>query len=74
MHDGSKYDVFCRLYNVFRTAMHTVFDGPLPIGIIHAYMNSIEEEMNDLVVRLLIKFLEIQRTNQGDTSMPAYVS
>ena len=69
--EPSKSGGYHLLYNAFRTAMHPIFDGPLPIGVIHAYMTSLEEEMNDLIVRLLTQFLEIQRSSEQITSIRA---
>lgn len=65
-HDGPY--VMLMFFNAFRTAVHAIVDGPLPIGLIHAYMTSLENEMNDVVARLLTQFSETSPLGQDKFS------
>ncbi|CAE6365704.1 unnamed protein product [Rhizoctonia solani] len=51
-------------------AIHSVLDVPLPIGIIHSYMTSIEVQINRLVVNISTQFFRIRnpRTEPVPTS------
>lgn len=66
---GGESYMSCKLYNAFRTAIHAVVDGTLPIGLLHAYMTSLEERMNELVVRLSTQF-SAEPKGQQDTTTP----
>ena len=44
----------------FRYSLHSIADVPLPVGLMHAYMTALEEEMNNLVVRLSVRFLNAE--------------
>ena len=46
--------------SAFRYSLHSIIDVPLPVGLMHAYMTALEEEMNSLVVRLSLRFLNAQ--------------
>lgn len=59
-----------KFYNAFRTAIHAIVDAPLPIGIMHAYMTSLEDEMNNVVVRLLTQFSETHPLSQEECTAP----
>ncbi|CAE6456185.1 unnamed protein product [Rhizoctonia solani] len=41
-------------------ALHSILDVPLPIGIIHSYMNSLEVQINKLVVNISTQFFRIR--------------
>lgn len=43
-------------------AMHSLLDAPLPVGMMHAYMTTLEVAMNKLVVDLSSQFLETHDT------------
>lgn len=59
-----------KAFYAFRMALHAIFDGPLPIGLMHGYMTSLEEEMNELVVRLLMQLSVTQSADHGNPSVP----
>ncbi|CAE6533106.1 unnamed protein product [Rhizoctonia solani] len=46
-----------------RYALHYGFDVPLPLGFIHAYMNSLETSANTIVVNLSAQFLIMRDGN-----------
>lgn len=45
--------------SAFLHSLHSILDVPLPVGLMHAYMTALEEEMNELVVRLSARFLTV---------------
>ncbi|KAH7345438.1 hypothetical protein B0J17DRAFT_639895 [Rhizoctonia solani] len=44
-------------------ALHSILDVPLPIGIIHSYMNSLEVQINKLVVNISTQFFRIRNSH-----------
>ena len=56
-----------------RYAFHTIFDLPLPIGLIHAYMTSLEIAANRIVTNLSAQFL-IAHNREPGPAMQTLVS
>ncbi|KDN40386.1 hypothetical protein RSAG8_08149, partial [Rhizoctonia solani AG-8 WAC10335] len=44
-------------------ALHSILDVPLPIGLIHSYMTSLEVQTNRLVVNISTQFFRIRNTH-----------
>ncbi|KAG8703798.1 hypothetical protein FRC09_003936 [Ceratobasidium sp. 395] len=53
-----------------RTALHALIDVPLPIGMIHAYLTSLELSMNGLVGRLSREFFQAQESEGSAVEPP----
>ncbi|KAL5641685.1 hypothetical protein ACGC1H_001979 [Rhizoctonia solani] len=53
-------------------ALHSVLDVPLPIGLIHSYMTSLEVQVNRLVVNISTQFFRIR--NAHTDPLPSSVS
>ncbi|KAF8607113.1 hypothetical protein BDV93DRAFT_603777 [Ceratobasidium sp. AG-I] len=56
--DCVQRSVVPRPLSAFLHSLHSIVDVPLPVGLMHAYMTALEQEMNDLVVRLSVRFLD----------------
>ncbi|QRV85044.1 transmembrane protein [Ceratobasidium sp. AG-Ba] len=52
--------------DALKLAVHGLVDVPLPVGIMHAYMSSIESVMNGLVGRLSAEFLGLRESQSED--------
>lgn len=63
---GARCPSSSRMFSAFKSAMHAVLDVPFPIGLMHAYMTSLEVSMNKLIVNLSVQFSTIQ----GATVVP----
>ncbi|KDN34512.1 hypothetical protein RSAG8_12385, partial [Rhizoctonia solani AG-8 WAC10335] len=51
------YQLDARAMHGMRYALHFGFDVPIPVGLIHAYMNSLETSANTIVINLSTQFL-----------------
>ncbi|KAH7337405.1 hypothetical protein B0J17DRAFT_662843 [Rhizoctonia solani] len=54
------------VFRALRLALHGM-DVPLPLGLLHAWMTSLEVRMNDLVVRLSTQYHALERSLPGST-------
>ncbi|KAJ1311893.1 hypothetical protein OPQ81_010353 [Rhizoctonia solani] len=61
-----------RLMRAVVYALHSILDVPLPIGIIHSYMTSLEVQVNRLVVNISTQFFRIRNAHTG--TVPASTS
>ncbi|CAE6402233.1 unnamed protein product [Rhizoctonia solani] len=55
-----------------RLALHYGFDLPLPLGLLHTYMNSLEVSANTIVVNLSAQFLRV-RDGSPDLVVQTYL-
>ncbi|KAG8735303.1 hypothetical protein FRC10_010753 [Ceratobasidium sp. 414] len=64
------YDAYWYLSRVtqgLRLATHGIIDVPLPIGILHTWMTTLEVRMNGLVTRLSTEYHSLERGVSGST-------
>jgi hypothetical protein len=57
-----------KLVQGLRYSLHSILDVPLPVGLVHTYLNSLENSMNTTVMKLSAQFMTARNMGLGYTT------